>query len=225
MTWDDSIFPAPASPESDPYGFSGWSDDLDCSMLLDAYYHGIFPWPEDEKQILWFSPPRRGVVKIGEFHVPHGVRRELKKKNWQLRIDTAFDQVIEACAAAERPGQEGTWITPKMIAAYKEFHRQGFAHSFETFDENNELAGGLYGVHQGGVFCGESMFFRESCASKFALAGMFVFLRQIGVKLVDIQMVTPTLALFGAREIPREEYWQELCSLRDLPVVWPSSPA
>ena len=220
MNWEDSFFPPPRSREEDPYGFVGWSNDLDCDMLKDAYYHSVFPWPEDEKIILWFSPPERGVVKIEDFHIPHGTKRELKKKSWLLTVDTAFDTVIEECAAAYRPDQDGTWITPKMIRAYKAFHRQGHAHSFETRNEKGELIGGLYGVHVGGVFCGESMFFKESCASKFALVNMFLFLQALGVQLVDTQMVTPTLELFGAKEIKREAYWEHLAALRDLEIPW-----
>ena len=213
MEWNDSIFNPPS--KEDEYGFAGWSHDLDCSMLADAYYHGVFPWPEDERVVLWFSPPRRGVVRIKNFHVPHGTRKELKKKEWILKRDTCFDTVIDECAAAYRPGQEGTWITPVMRRAYKAFHLEGRAHSFETFSESGKLIGGLYGVHVGGVFCGESMFFKESCASKFALAGMFEYFREIGVELVDTQMITPTLAQFGAEEISRETYWEELINLRE----------
>lgn len=222
IDWSDSCFLPPQPASEDPHGFAGWSEDLDCSMLEDAYYHGVFPWPEDNDIVLWFSPPERGVVRMENFHIPHGTRRELKKKNWHLGIDTAFDRVIEECAAAFRPGQGGTWITPKMIRAYKAFHRCGRAHSFETYDEHGMLLGGLYGIHQGGIFCGESMFFKESCASKFALAGMFQHLKSMGVKLVDTQMVTPTLALFGAGEISRQEYWDLLESLRELEVPWQS---
>ena len=131
-------------------------------------------------------------------------------------------KVIDECAAY-RPGQGGTWITPKMRRAYKEFHRLGRAHSFETFSEKGELIGGLYGVHVGGVFCGESMFFKESCASKFALAGMFEFLKNRDVELIDTQMLTPTLAQFGAEEISRDEYWQILESLREKAVKWHSN--
>lgn len=218
MDWSDSIFTPPAP--DDEYGFAGWSSDLDCAMLEDAYFHGVFPWPEEEKIVLWFSPPQRGVVRIADYRVPHGTRRELKKKKWQLKIDSSFDQVIDECAAAYRPGQGGTWITPKMRRAYKEFHRMGRAHSFETFNENGDLIGGLYGVHVGGVFCGESMFFKESCASKFALSGMFDFLKKTGIELVDTQMVTPTLAQFGAGEITRAEYWQMLEILRTKAVMW-----
>ena len=220
IDWSDSCFSPPQSAEEDPYGFAGWSHDLDCDMLEDAYYHGIFPWPETDEVILWFSPPERGIVRIENFHIPHGTRRELKKKKWHLNVDTAFDRVIEECAAAYRPGQEGTWITSKMVRAYKAFHCKGHAHSFETFDENNTLIGGLYGVHVGGIFCGESMFFKESCASKFALAGMFKQLQQMGIKVVDTQMVTSTLALFGAEEITRDEYYQKLETLRDEKILW-----
>jgi leucyl/phenylalanyl-tRNA--protein transferase len=102
MDWNDSIFTPP--PADDEYGFAGWSRELDDSMLADAYYHGVFPWPEEEEVILWFSPPQRGVVRMADHHIPHGTRKELKKKQWQLKIDTAFDRVIDECAAAYRPG-------------------------------------------------------------------------------------------------------------------------
>ncbi|MBR2374450.1 MAG: leucyl/phenylalanyl-tRNA--protein transferase [Lentisphaeria bacterium] len=213
MDWNDSVFSPPES--SDPYGYVGWSYDIDTAMLEDAYRHGVFPWPEGEKEILWFSPPERGGVETGKFHIPHGTERELKKKKWHLEIDTVFDQVIDECAASFRPGQPGTWITSAMRRGYKEFHRAGWAHSFETFDEENNLVGGLYGVLVGAVFCGESMFFKESGASKFALANMFSVLRDSGVEFVDTQMITPTLAMFGAVEISRSDYWKKLCSLRD----------
>lgn len=223
FSWEDSIFHPPQPVEDDPYGFVGWSEDLNCDMLADAYYHSVFPWPEREDEILWFSPPERGIVRMEKFHIPHGAKRAFKNKKWHLAVDTAFDRVIEECAAAYRPGQDGTWIVPKMVEAYKKFHRRGKAHSFETYDENGVLIGGLYGVHVGGIFCGESMFFKESGASKFALAGMFTFLRELGVQIVDTQMVTPTLELFGAETIAREEYWERLEALRSLPIQFPVS--
>ena len=217
MDWDDSIFSPPEA--DDPYGYVGWSYKVEPGMLRDAYRHGVFPWPETAQEILWFSPPERGGLHIGSFRIPHGTVRELKKKQWHLRVDTVFDQVIDECAAASRPGQPGTWITPEMRRGYKEFHRAGFAHSFETFDENGQLIGGLYGVLAGAVFCGESMFFKESGASKFALANMFAILQKSGVEFVDTQMVTPTLAMFGAVEISREEYWKILLDFRDADIV------
>ena len=225
FSWEYSIFHPTQPVEDDPYGFVGWSEDLDCSMLADAYYHSVFPWPEKEDEILWFSPPERGIVRIEKFHIPHGARRAFKNRKWRLAVDTAFDTVIEECAAAYRPDQDGTWITPKMVKAYKEFHRMGHAHSFETYDENDFLIGGLYGVHVGAVFCGESMFFKESGASKFALAGMFTFLKELGVRIVDTQMVTPTLELFGAETIERSEYWKLLEKYRDTPLLFPQSEA
>lgn len=210
-------FPPPATGDSE--GILGISRDLNVPLLLDAYYHGIFPWPYEEQTILWCSPKQRGVLPLAEFHIPHRTGRDLKKWNFEFRVDCDFAAVIDGCAETERPGQEGTWITGKIRKAYKELHRLGYAHSFETYTPEGELAGGMYGVSIGEIFCGESMFFRKTGASKFALIHAVELLQANGVKVLDTQMVTPTTLLFGAREIPLQEYLALLELHRGRPLV------
>ena len=185
-------------------------------MLVDAYRHGIFPWPfgEDEEFIPWAAPLMRGVLMLDEFHIPKSFRRELKKLDFTCRIDTDFRAVISACASVRRKDGQGTWITSEIIDAYCQFHELGFAHSFETYDSSGKLVGGLYGVESGRVFCGESMFHYVSGASKFAFVAMVEFLKANGFVLVDTQMVTPVTASFGAKEIPSAEYMQLFRQLR-----------
>ncbi len=211
-----SCFPAPESADAD--GVIGYTRELDCRMLSDAYWHGIFPWPCEAATVLWCSPDPRGVLPLAEFHRPRRLERFLRHASFEFRVDTAFDAVIAACAAASRPGQDGTWITPKLVQAYREFHRQGVAHSLEAFSPGGELVGGWYGISLGRLFCGESMFFRESGASKFAFVHGVELLRARGVKLLDTQMVTPLTAQFGAREISRADYLAQLRLLRGAPL-------
>lgn len=208
-----SLFPPPETSDSD--GVLCFSRDLDCEMLIDAYYHGIFPWPYDERFVLWAAPKLRGVIPIDKFHIPKTVLRDLKKGRFRVAADTRFDDVIEACAASERPDGPGTWITSKLLRAYKEFHRMGYAHSFEAFNADGGLVGGLYGVVIGRIFCGESMFFRESGASKIAFCKAVEAMRTVGIALIDTQMVTNLTAAFGAYEIPLEQYQGLLAELRD----------
>ncbi len=201
-----SLFPPPESADED--GIVALSRSLNCAMLADAYRHGIFPWPfgEDAAFIPWASPEMRGVLFCDDLHIPKSFQRELKKNRFTFKVDTAFEEVITNCARAERPGQDDTWITSEMIKVYCEFHRLHYAHSFEAYDENGVLAGGLYGISVGKIFCGESMFFRVSGASKFAFVKMVEFLKSRGVVLIDTQMVTNATAAFGARLISRDEY-------------------
>ena len=194
-----------------------YTDHITTALLKEAYWNGYFPWPSDDpsEEIPWVSPNGRGIIPLQEFHIPHTVKRLIKKNTFELRIDTAFDDVIRACAVREN---EGTWITPEIIRAYSEFHREGWAHSVEAWNrEPNTLDGGLYGVSIGKVFAGESMFFRESGASKFALAMLGMTLRQLGVVLLDTQMVTPTTELFGAEYYDGASYVEFLPSLRSAP--------
>ena len=208
-----------AVPENDA-GVIAISADLNTDMLRNAYWNGFFPWPCEEENVLWSFPDPRGILPVADLHIPHGVKRELKKyhRTFELRIDTVFDDVIRACAAAERPGQDGTWITRKLVAAYGQFHREGFVHSFEAWQEGR-LCGGLYGVSLGRIFCGESMFFHVSGASKFAFLGMMDVLQRCGVELIDTQMVTPMTESFGAVEIPAEDYLTRLAALRGEPLT------
>jgi leucyl/phenylalanyl-tRNA--protein transferase len=208
-----SIFPPPE--QSDRNGVLCFTRDLDCKMLVDAYFHGIFPWPYDEYSVLWAAPKMRGILPITKFHIPKSLQRELKKDRFKVTADTCFDDVIEACASAERPDGPGTWITSKLLRAYKKFHKMGFAHSFEAFNHDGELAGGLYGVVIGKVFCGESMFFHESGASKIAFCKAVEAMKTAGILLIDTQVVTNLTASFGAYEIPMKEYQKLLEELRD----------
>ncbi len=209
----ESAFPPPDA--ADDEGTLCFSWDLNCRLLLDAYYHGIFPWPYEEEPILWASPPTRGILPLDAIHIPKSLQREQKKNRFTITADTCFDEVIDACATAERPDGPGTWITQKMRRAYKEFHRLGYAHSFEAFNQDGLLVGGFYGVVIGKIFCGESTFYRESGASKAAFCHAFDAMRNAGLQLIDTQVVTNLTESFGAFLITREEYQQRLAILRD----------
>lgn len=211
------IFPDAAECVRDRKTF--YTDYITVDLLKAAYWNGYFPWPDGNPQhkIPWVSPHGRGIIPLECFHVPHTVKRLIKKNTFELRIDTAFEDVIRACATVPR-AEGDTWITPEIIRAYTEFHRAGWAHSFEAWNkETNTLAGGLYGISIGKVFAGESMFFRESGASKFALAMLGETLQKLGVILLDTQMVTQTTELFGADYYSGESYIEILPKLRDTP--------
>jgi len=173
-------------------------------LLLNAYAQGIFPMGMPEGDLAWFSPDPRGVLPLEGFHLPHGLERALKKRRFEIRCNTAFEAVMRACAEREE-----TWIDAEILASYCELHRLGFAHSVEAWREE-QLVGGLYGVVLGGAFFGESMFHRETDASKVALHALVERLRARGFALLDLQWVTPHLATFGAVEIPRREYLRRL---------------
>jgi len=169
-------------------------------VLLGAYTEGVFPMAE-EGEVLWFSPLMRGMIPLDEnFHVPHGLERRLRNNPFEIRIDTAFRQVMENCGQREE-----TWIDPVIIDSYCELHDLGFAHSVECWDEEG-LQGGLYGVSLGKAFFGESMFSKKTDASKVALVHLVEWLRRRGVILLDTQWMTDHLRQFGGVEIPREEY-------------------
>ncbi|XHR31329.1 MAG: leucyl/phenylalanyl-tRNA--protein transferase [Chthoniobacteraceae bacterium] len=174
-------------------------------MLLSAYAQGIFPMGMPKGEMGWFSPDPRGILPLDErFHLPHGLARALRKGRFEVRCNTAFEEVMKACAEREE-----TWIDEEIVASYTELYRLGFAHSVEAWCEGR-LAGGLYGVALGGAFFGESMFHRETDASKVALNALVERLRERGFKLLDIQWTTPHLCTFGAMEIPRREYLRQL---------------
>lgn len=177
-------------------------DELAPNYLLAAYVAGYFPmggFPNDE--IGWFSPDPRAIIPLDDrFHIPHGLKRSLKKNPFTIRINHDFDQVIRACAE-----RDDVWITDKIIAAYTRLHKQGYAHSIECWDEEG-LQGGLYGVAIRKAFFGESMFHRKTDASKIALVALVSFLREKNFTLLDTQWITDHLKTFGAYEIPRKEY-------------------
>ena len=176
-------------------------------MLLAAYCPGIFPMAINNRgDIAWFSPDPRAIIPIDErFHVPHGLKRVLKKQPFKVTFDAAFDRVIRACAKAHG----STWISKEIIRNYLELHKLGFAHSIETWLKN-KLVGGLYGVHIGGAFFGESMFHNVTDASKVALVSLVGHLREKQFALLDTQWTTPHLLQFGTYEIPKSEYMLRL---------------
>ena len=200
---DDLVFPPPflAPPE----GLLAVGGDLSRQRLLLAYRQGIFPWYSEGEPILWWSPDPRLVLFPGELHVSRSLARAMRKGTFALTMDEAFDRVIEACAVVPRTGQEGTWITAGMIAAYRALHASGYAHSVECW-QGAELVGGLYGVSLGKCFFGESMFSLAPNASKVALAGLAAHVRNWGFKLIDCQVTTRHLISLGAREVARERF-------------------
>jgi leucyl/phenylalanyl-tRNA--protein transferase len=194
-------FPRPAAlPEGDLVTIGG---DLEPATLIAAYRHGIFPMQVAELpgRIAWWSPDPRGVIPLDGLRVTQSMRRSAKR--YEIRVNTAFDQVIRACADPTRP--KG-WITPEFIAAYRRLHELGWAHSVETFDREGRLAGGLYGVRIAGFFAGESMFHHERDASKVALMTLVDLMRASGMRLLDVQWSTEHLESLGAIAIPRREY-------------------
>lgn len=204
---DEFVFPDPR--KADGSGLIAVGGDLHPERLLRGYACGIFPWYSEGQPILWHSPDPRFVLELDALHVPRSLRKTLKKRPFDLRMDTAFEEVIDACARSPRPGQEGTWITRDMRDAYLRLHEEGFAHSVEAWT-GGELVGGLYGVSLGSVFFGESMFARVSDASKVAFACFVPELRRWGFSLLDSQVYTDHLARFGAKEISRADYLRRL---------------
>ncbi len=210
------VFPDPQLAEPD--GLLAAGGDLSAERLLAAYAAGIFPWYSEGLPILWWSPDPRLVLFPAELHVSRSLRRILRAGRFQVRADSAFEQVIRRCAEQRRPGQDGTWITPEMIQAYSRLHRRGVAHSFEAWDGEG-LAGGLYGVSLGAAFFGESMFADRPDASKVAFVSSVEWLAARGFDLVDCQVRTAHLERFGAREIPRREFLDRLGRARARPTV------
>jgi leucyl/phenylalanyl-tRNA--protein transferase len=196
-------FPDPRDAEPD--GLLAVGGDLSPERLVAAYAAGIFPWYGPGSPILWWSPDPRLVLLPERLHVPRSLARTLRRGRYRVTADTAFSEVIRACAATGRPGQDGTWITADMVAAYERLHALGLAHSFEAW-EGEALAGGLYGVSLGAAFFGESMFSRRPDASKAAFVRSVEHLREAGVGLVDCQVRTDHLVRFGAEELPREAF-------------------
>lgn len=191
------------------HGLVAVGGDLSPERLLRAYASGIFPWYSEGEPILWHSPDPRFVLRVDRFRVARSVERAVRKEEFQLTMDRAFEDVVEACATVPRPGQSGTWITEDMMRAYAELHRHGFAHSVEAWHDG-ELAGGLYGVSLGAVYFGESMFARAKDASKVAFARLGRQLMSWGFTLIDCQVETEHLARFGAESWPRERYLDAL---------------
>ena len=176
-------------------------------IVLQGYCAGLFPMADETGAIHWFSPNPRCIFLLDHFHVPRSVRQTIRRGKFEVRVNTAFDEVIAGCA--DRP--EGTWISREIMRVYRALHRQGYAHSVESWYQG-QLAGGLYGVAIGGAFFGESMFTRVADASKVALVALVERLRNRGFTLLDTQWQTPHLARFGAVNISRAEYLRRLRS-------------
>ncbi|HWP57321.1 MAG TPA: leucyl/phenylalanyl-tRNA--protein transferase [Candidatus Acidoferrales bacterium] len=210
------VFPPPE--EAHPSGLLAIGGDLSSERLLTAYRSGIFPWYSEGQPILWWSPDPRVVIELGEFHVSRRLAQKLRQGRFTVTFDRAFARVIRACASVPRKGQNGTWITRAMIEAYTRLHREGYAHSAESW-LNGELAGGVYGVSLGRCFFGESMFFRVSDASKVAFAALVERLRAWEFDLLDAQVMNPHLAALGAKEIPRRVFLQRLKDALRYPTV------
>ena len=211
-----SPFPAPECALRDPDGLLAIGGDLSPARLLNAYRHGIFPWYSQGQPILWWTPDPRMVFRTDGVRLGSRFRRQLRSIPWRVRADTAFSQVVSACATSPRPGQDGTWITDEMQAAYLQLHSLGYAHSVEVFDQER-LVGGIYGVAIGRMFFGESMYSGESGGSKVALAGLASRLRQWGWPLIDAQVENPHLVSLGAESWPRDRFLEQVESLATQP--------
>jgi leucyl/phenylalanyl-tRNA---protein transferase len=210
---NDPSFPSPDLALKEPNGLLAIGGDLSPVRLLNAYVHGIFPWfSDDTGPIMWWSPDPRAVFLPNSVKVSRSLRRRLVRGEYEVRFDTAFDDVVRGCAAP-RDSDRGTWITPTIRAAYGELHRLGYAHSVETWMDG-ELAGGLYGISIGRMFFGESMFARRSDASKVALVSLAEQLEKWRFDLIDCQVMNPHLLSLGAMEMPRREF---LARLRNNP--------
>ncbi|RPE72439.1 leucyl/phenylalanyl-tRNA--protein transferase [Tibeticola sediminis] len=207
-------------PETPAPGLLAAGGALDMPTLLLAYSSGIFPWYADDQPILWWSPDPRMVLDVADFRLHRSLRKTLlrftARQGCAIRFDSAFDQVIEACALAPRSGQAGTWITSDMRAAYQRLHAHGYAHSVETWIDG-ALVGGLYCVSIGRAVFGESMFARATDASKIALSALVAFCRAENLPLIDCQQNTRHLASLGAREIARSDFLNRIRALTPLP--------
>ena len=200
---DALLFPSPEQASAE--GIVAVGGDLQPERVMLAYRKGIFPWFESDDFLLWWSPDPRMVLFPDRLKVSKSMRTVLRKKQFEVTFNKAFDQVVEACAKVKRFGQNGTWITPGLMEVYSTLHTQGHAHSVEVWEEGS-LVGGLYGIDLGTVFCGESMFSKSSNASKVALIYLVKELKKNKYELIDCQVPTQHLASMGAELISRTEF-------------------
>lgn len=214
-------FPPVSEALTEPNGLLAAGGDLTPERLLAAYRKGIFPWYQEGQPILWWSPDPRAVLKPDALRVSRSLHRSLRKRRFEFRVDTEFDRVVAACAEPRDYGG-GTWITPEMAEAYGRLHRLGWAHSFETW-QDDRLVGGLYGVAVGRVFFGESMFTRVTDASKVALVHAVELLRSRNTQLIDCQVASAHTRSLGVVDIPRAEFLSligSLCAESARPQTW-----
>lgn len=222
---DDGSVPTQLPPSKWRFDASRWLGQEDCvavgadmtpSTIIAAYAAGAFPMPGDDlAPMLWWSPTRRGVLELADLQVSRSLRQSCRR--FEIRVDSAFAEVITACAD---PARDGSWINQEIIDRYRELHDLGWAHSVEAWTHDGDLAGGLYGIAVGGLFAGESMFHRRRDASKVALCGLVDLLRDqhAGARLIDVQWQTAHLATLGVREIDRDAYRERLAVLLDVPL-------
>lgn len=221
------VFPPPEHAEQ---GLLAVGGDLRPERLIAAYKAGIFPWYSEGEPIWWHSPDPRFVLEPDKLHVPRSLAKVIARRDFEIRFDTAFAEVIGRCGAKRRPHQRGTWITREMRAAYLRLHELGLAHSAEAW-KDGKLVGGLYGVSIGDVYFGESMFADVDDASKVAFVALVRWMAARGIELVDSQVRTDHLARFGAEDWPRPRYLTRLAELVDRPTrpgpwhIAPDDPA
>jgi leucyl/phenylalanyl-tRNA--protein transferase len=220
----EPIFPPVDQALTEPNGLLAGGGDLSPARLLAAYRRGIFPWYSSGEPILWWSPDPRMVLFPDQLKITRSLAKTLRHGDYTVKFDTAFDQVIAACAAAPRPGQSGTWISTEMQLAYRRLHALGYAHSVETW-RAGKLVGGLYGIALGRAFFGESMFAHATDASKIALAHLCAYLTRREFGIIDCQMETAHLATLGAAPLSRDDFLARLATLvdtGDAPGHWPA---
>lgn len=193
----------------------GFGFNMSLENVRDAYRQGVFPWPIEGMPLPWFCPEKRAVLNFDELHVSRSLEKEKKRSRFEFTVDRDFAGVVRGCSTVPRAGQSGTWITKEYTDVYKRLHDLGEAHSVEVWDDE-ELVGGLYGVDAGGLFCGESMFFRRPNASKLALLYLIDHLQERGSDWIDIQVLTPHMKKFGAREISRNAFLERLKETQDM---------
>lgn len=208
---EDCDFPDPKLALNKPNGLLAIGGNLSCKCLLNAYKHGIFPWYSYGQPILWWSPDPRCILYLDELKISRSLHKTMNKADYSLSYDKAFTNVIRACSEPRTTSNE-TWITPEIITAYCQLHKQGHAHSIEVW-RDEKLVGGLYGVYVNKVFSGESMFSREPDTSKMALIYLAQFLQQQKAKLIDCQIPSSHLIRLGARCISRKQFLEILTGI------------
>lgn len=212
-------FPDTNTAMDEPNGLVAFGGDLSAEQLIAAYQQGIFPWYSDDQPIMWWSPNPRMVLYPERFKLTRSLKKSIQNKSYRVTLDTAFTQVIDACAQP-RDHEDGTWITAQMKRAYTQLHTLGRAHSIEVWDAEDQLVGGLYGVSVGDVFCGESMFSRATDASKIALYTLVQRCPPLGIRLIDCQIASKHLARLGAETMARKDYLKELQTGQHTQVDW-----
>ncbi|MDH5472349.1 MAG: leucyl/phenylalanyl-tRNA--protein transferase [Gammaproteobacteria bacterium] len=217
----EAPFPSLDKALTEPNGLLAAGGDLSVTRLLNAYRHGIFPWYNEGEPILWWSPDPRCILFPEKIKISRSLKKTIKKKNFTVKLDTAFTDVIHACAGP-RKHQPGTWITNDIYDAYYALHQLGYAHSIECW-QNNELVGGLYGIAIGQIFFGESMFSKVPDASKIALVYLCQYLTEHHFKIIDSQVHTHHLESMGAEMVPRDLFIsivKEYVNQNDNPGKW-----